>query len=121
MTVMPGVMRTTSTPAARNTGHRRSANTAAANNAASDTRGTERPAHTILDGRAASARAVQHGDDRARRRRLGGTLNRAAGHQRAVAGYDVIDLGDLAVLDRTARLASIALGAMHHADAHVVL
>src|SRR5204862_2880633 len=39
---MPGVMRTTSTPAASNTGHRRSANTAAANNAASDTRGTHR-------------------------------------------------------------------------------
>src|SRR2546421_585001 len=70
---------------------------------------------------ATRARAIEHFHDDALGRRLARIVDGAARYECRVAIDDVVDLGDLTVLNAAARTAARGLGAMHDADSDVVL
>src|SRR5262249_48824314 len=69
----------------------------------------------------AGARTVQDLHHLAIGGRFARILYCAAGYEGRLAGDNVVDLGDLAVLDAVRRLLALRFRSVHHADADVVL
>src|SRR6266481_9661621 len=85
-----------------------------------DVTGADFAAHAILDATTFGAGAVQQGDHFIAWRDFLGITECAAGDERAVAGDDVINLGDLAVLDAGGGLFAGRLEPADDTDANVI-